>query len=333
MSDGGELLPHGEGELPHAGDVRFWPAANPPARGEGIACVCGECGQAWEIHTSMAGFKLRCDCQAWIAVPGLVVVPEQISAPSALSQVVNQNATLPAAYRDPAEPVTREVKTSEAVVPGALRFATVRTRQRWSDRAVLELAAIMAAFLGPQLIILFTLEGREQVLMEPVAALASSILVVALCWAASSYSFSGLRAAAARFYGEMLGVTVVTTGLAVLWVNFLIRNLPMLEDTPLVTEELGLGWALLLIGVFPAIFEELAFRGMVQGRLSAILGHKEGILATGVAFALAHGISLGLPFHFFLGWYLCSLRDRSGSLFPGMVLHFLYNATLVLVFR
>ena len=89
---------------------------------------------------------------------------------------------------------------------------------------------------------------------------------------------------------------------------------------------------LLLIGVFPAIFEELAFRGMLQGRLTAILGRREGILATGAAFAMAHGISIGTPFHIFLGFYLGFLRERSGSLLPGMGLHFLYNSAIVLYF-
>ncbi|MCA9003454.1 MAG: CPBP family intramembrane metalloprotease, partial [Planctomycetes bacterium] len=191
---------------------------------------------------------------------------------------------------------------------------------------------IMAAFLVPQIIILFAFASRERAFMEPIASVASALLVVALCWAAPTYSFAGLRSAATRFYGEMLMVCAVTTGLAILWTRFLLSQLDFLDDPSLVSDELGLGWAILLVGVFPAIFEELAFRGLVQGRLTAILGHKEGILATGAAFALAHGISLGLPFHFFIGWYLCSLRDRSGSLFPGMLLHFLYNSTLVLVF-
>ena len=48
-------------------------------------------------------------------------------------------------------------------------------------------------------------------------------------------------------------------------------------------------------------------------------------------FALAHGVGLGLPFHVGGGFYLCWLRARSGSLYPGMLLHFLYNGALVVI--
>lgn len=310
--------------------VMAWPQANPPAIGDGVACRCEACDQAWHVHLSMAGFRLRCRCGAWVAVTAPEV--EVALASPTPSPVVRRHASLPATYRDSAEPLIREVPTGEEMPPGSLRHGTVRTRQRWNDRAVFELAAILLAFLGPQIVILMASEGREQTLLLPVASLVSAVLVVAICWASPGYSFSGMRSAAGRFFGEMLCVWVVVAGLAILWVRILIRAYDLGDGFDSILTELGLGWSLLLVAVFPAIFEELAFRGMVQGRLMAILGHREGLLATATAFALAHGASFGLPFHFFLGWYLGSLRDRSGSLFPGMLLHFLYNASLVLSF-
>ncbi|MFQ5696395.1 MAG: lysostaphin resistance A-like protein, partial [Terriglobia bacterium] len=71
-------------------------------------------------------------------------------------------------------------------------------------------------------------------------------------------------------------------------------------------------------------------RGLLQGRLSALYGRNGGILLQGIAFALAHGVTIGFPFHVFGGFYLGWLRARSRSLYPGMVVHLLYNATLVL---
>ena len=47
-------------------------------------------------------------------------------------------------------------------------------------------------------------------------------------------------------------------------------------------------------------------------------------------FAAAHGISMGTPLHLGIGLYLGWLRDRCGSLWPGILLHFAYNGTLVL---
>ncbi len=307
-----------------------WPAANPPFPGEGVACVCGACGQAWDVHISMAGFRLRCVCGEWVQVPSVAV---ELPSPQSNVPVVPEDPDeAPAIYRDPAEPLTREVRTSEVMDPGSLRFATTKTKQHWNNRAVGELALIMAAFVGPQVYILFTSLGREQVLLEPIAALISAIVVVAICWAAPSYSFSGLRSAASKFYVEMLGVWILLTSMAILWTNYIVSTDKYGDFEIDTTSELGLGWALLLIGVFPAIFEELAFRGMLQGRLMAILGHKEGLLATATVFALAHGMTFGLPFHFIGGLYLCYLRDRSGSLWPGALLHFLYNASIVIYY-
>ena len=55
-----------------------------------------------------------------------------------------------------------------------------------------------------------------------------------------------------------------------------------------------------------------------------------GILSTATLFAVAHGISMGTPLHLGIGLFLGWLRDRSGSLWPGILLHLGYNATLVL---
>ena len=50
------------------------------------------------------------------------------------------------------------------------------------------------------------------------------------------------------------------------------------------------------------------------------------ILITGLAFGLAHGLVLGLPvlsvFGITLGW----LRWKTGSVYPGMCVHALFNA-------
>jgi membrane protease YdiL (CAAX protease family) len=85
-----------------------------------------------------------------------------------------------------------------------------------------------------------------------------------------------------------------------------------------------------VIALCPALFEELAFRGVIHGRFLALLGKSQGMLATGVCFGLCHGVTAGLPFHVGLGIYFSWLRERSSSLFPGMLTHALYNGALVL---
>ena len=79
-----------------------------------------------------------------------------------------------------------------------------------------------------------------------------------------------------------------------------------------------------LFAVVAPIVEELTFRGVGQSLLS-FLGRWPSIAIVGLAFGLAHGLIEGLlvlvPFGMALAW----LRDRTKSVYPGMVVHALFN--------
>jgi len=91
------------------------------------------------------------------------------------------------------------------------------------------------------------------------------------------------------------------------------RALPFLANAAVVT----------LVAPF---VEELLYRGLGFGLLTQFVGPWPAILVTGVAFGLAHGLVLGLPvlsiFGITLGW----LRRQTGSVYPGMIVHGLFNA-------
>ncbi len=92
----------------------------------------------------------------------------------------------------------------------------------------------------------------------------------------------------------------------------------------------GFGWAVWLIAVNPALFEELAFRGLLFGALIRRVGLVETLAVTSVAFAILHLSPIMLPTHVGLGLYLGWLRHRSGSLYPAMTAHFLHNLLVIL---
>lgn len=85
----------------------------------------------------------------------------------------------------------------------------------------------------------------------------------------------------------------------------------------------------LLVGLTPAVCEELLFRGFAQTRLARTLGPLLGILIASACFAAFHWDPvhvLGVfPIGLFLGW----VAWRSGSLFPAMMGHFVNNVTSV----
>ena len=79
-----------------------------------------------------------------------------------------------------------------------------------------------------------------------------------------------------------------------------------------------------LFVVVAPLVEELTFRGAGQSLLG-FLGRTPSILLVGIAFGLAHGLVEALlvliPFGAGLAW----LRDRTTSVFPGMLVHALFN--------
>jgi sodium transport system permease protein len=90
---------------------------------------------------------------------------------------------------------------------------------------------------------------------------------------------------------------------------------------------------LLVIGLAPAICEELAFRGFILSGLRR-MGHKWGaIVLAAVIFGLAHGIlqqSLGACV---VGIVIGYLAVKTGSLWPGVLYHLVHNSLSVLLAR
>jgi membrane protease YdiL (CAAX protease family) len=86
----------------------------------------------------------------------------------------------------------------------------------------------------------------------------------------------------------------------------------------------------LMIGLTPAICEELLFRGYVQTRLTRTAGATGGVLLASALFALFHLDLVHIIAVFPLGLYLGFVSWRSGSLIPAMIGHFVNNAVSVI---
>lgn len=78
------------------------------------------------------------------------------------------------------------------------------------------------------------------------------------------------------------------------------------------------------------VVEELTFRGVGQSLLG-FLGRRPAIVLVGFSFGLAHGLVEALlvlvPFGMALAW----LRDRTKSVYPGMVVHGIFNGVALAV--
>jgi membrane protease YdiL (CAAX protease family) len=87
-------------------------------------------------------------------------------------------------------------------------------------------------------------------------------------------------------------------------------------------------WLMLLdIAVYPAIFEELGFRGFLFTNLNRYTGLRGSVIISSAAFSIMH-ISLIsffwlFPFSLLLGY----LRARYNTIWYGVAVHFIFNAT------
>lgn len=328
--------------------AQTWPPNVPLADGEGIATRCVGCGTPWRVHPSMAGFRLRCRCGAWVDVPTLptttIAPPAQLAAAAGPSA---GDAALPAVFagattddrglvvlaQEPGETTFAPIPTDLPLAPGALLQASAQNQARWTSRTVVEFVAMMAALLGPQLLALLLAQGQEFELLLPLASLLSAVLLLPVLAWAGPYARLGFQRTSARYWLEALVATVLALGLAWAWLQLIHHAFPNQPADPLdsLRESLGVPAALLVVAATPAVLEEIIFRGLLQGRLMALLGAGQGLLVTAAAFAICHTSPPVLIIHISLGLYLGWLRHRSDSLLPGMLMHFLYNGTLVLM--
>ena len=86
----------------------------------------------------------------------------------------------------------------------------------------------------------------------------------------------------------------------------------------------------IVVAMVAPIVEELTFRGLGYSLL-ARYGRWLAIIGTGLLFALAHGLVNAFPFLAAFGIGLAYLRSRVDSVYPGMIVHGLFNAIALTV--
>jgi sodium transport system permease protein len=92
-----------------------------------------------------------------------------------------------------------------------------------------------------------------------------------------------------------------------------------------------LWWQLFLIALLPAVCEELAFRGFILSGLLRRMTPTTAIIVSGFLFGFFHVNPQQLLTATVLGWVLGLIATRSGSLLPGVLFHFVNNASAVLM--
>ncbi|MGZ9124714.1 MAG: CPBP family intramembrane glutamic endopeptidase [Candidatus Binatia bacterium] len=189
--------------------------------------------------------------------------------------------------------------------------------------------------LSAAFIVFHTVTGHEGSALSEFAS-GGAFAFIVLCWAIP-------------YFGQI--VSLLRAGFEMSWMllaicaaapTYLLANLACqilylfsgLDEVSYLTnftrDGYGFSWAVLAICVQPAVFEEIAFRGIIQDSLTRVLGARESLIVTALMFGILHLSIPSLPHLLALGLVLGWLRLRTQSLLPGMALHFTHNF-LVLV--
>ena len=115
----------------------------------------------------------------------------------------------------------------------------------------------------------------------------------------------------------------------------MLRNIQQLanDTTEKFMTEGSLFSGLLIVAALAAISEELLFRSVIQKAFIKICKNAHvGIILTAIVFSAFHGDFFGFVPRFILGLMLGYMFYLSGSIFPSMLMHFVNNGTIVMLY-
>lgn len=133
-------------------------------------------------------------------------------------------------------------------------------------------------------------------------------------------------------YGAVLVASVPLLLLVLAYVELLHGALSLHEESELAAYAgRSVLWPLLMVAILPPLSEEVAFRGILYGGLRRSLSVGEAMFLSSFAFAMLHLSVMSLFTHLPLGAYFCWLRQRSGSVWPGVFAHACHNLGVCLL--
>lgn len=181
--------------------------------------------------------------------------------------------------------------------------------QHWSDFARLTAINLIAFIAAPALIMAVMVTRRPRVtllLQRPPGLAVPAAILLAIC-----LHPLGMLAAAMVQRLYPLSSDLATQLQAV---NRLVAEAPHWS------------WILLVLAFCPAICEELAYRGFILSGLRHV-GHRwAAVVISSLFFGATHGILQQSLTAFLLGLILGYVAVHSGSLFPSVAFHFIYNS-------
>ena len=124
----------------------------------------------------------------------------------------------------------------------------------------------------------------------------------------------------------------LTIAIAVLWQNFImLLGFTQINSAGTIFSSPEVIWLeLICTALLPAIFEEITHRGLLQDALSDVKTDRSKIIIMAIMFGLMHQNVNQVCYTIVGGMIMAYLAVKTGSLLPGMIVHFMNNAFSVL---
>lgn len=214
---------------------------------------------------------------------------------------------------------------------------TTTDRRRRTERKWGEIKSVLILFLlllGSSAVMLIAVRVSGSAFVPALLLMAIDTVVIGVA-ALQNRSMLAPAYRGAGFGWAGYALVLFAAPVVLLAVHFYVRGLSGLfklhEDKSLeMFQEHGLAAAVALGALWPAIFEEMGFRGVIFTRLRRNVRLGEAFVISSFAFAILHLSVPSLVTHLPMGLYFCWLRHRSGSLWPAMLAHFLHNSGVLL---
>lgn len=178
---------------------------------------------------------------------------------------------------------------------------------------------------------------QRSLIVLHVAFVAAPSLIMAVMLTASARQTLLIRRPTWNFLGLAVLLAIVLHPIILEASQHIHRGIPgqpkWMEDQ--IKQLLGGGqpfwWQLFLVAMLPAVCEELAFRGFILSGLLRRMSPMPAIIVSGFLFGFFHMNPQQLLTATVLGWILGLIATRSGSLLPGILFHFVNNASALLM--
>jgi uncharacterized protein len=192
----------------------------------------------------------------------------------------------------------------------------------WTYLIVVVAVAVLSLLLGP------SAGPRAVLIIGTVLLFAVTCVLSAMYWKAL---IPQLRRAGLNRLEAWAGLAMLIPLLAFQWayMRSLTAMAPDIKMLSLESLQLSTAALVLLIAVFPAVMEEVAFRGLVQHWLTGALKPWTAIAIASALFTALHLSYIMIPYLFAVGCWLGWMRLKTGSLYPSMLGHFLHNYAVI----